>query len=418
MANRAHLKLLQKNITTWNTWRANNRDIQPDLSDANLKGIELILTDLIGVNLVRVNLENANLGGTAFTGANLAKANLIETNLIGANFVGANLTEAELMASHPFRADFSIACLYKANLTRAELAGTNFYRANLKEACLSRADLYRANFIEADLRGADFSGADLREANFTGADLRNANLSESNLSEANLCRADLTNAYLVETVLVRTILDEATLSNCHIHGISTWSVRLKNTIQNNLIITSYDEPEITIDNLKVAQFVYQLLNNEEIRDVIDTTAKKAILILGRFTPERKAILNVLKEALRQEGYLPILFDFPKANTQNLTGTVRTLANISRFIIIDLTAPSCSPYEISLVAPCMKPIKPLFQPSKSAKYEFAMFQDIREQFSWVLPVFRYKDLNGLLTSLSEKVIKPAEQKVRQLEKKRK
>src|ERR1700693_2962645 len=54
-----------------------------------------------------------------------------------------------------------------------------------------------------------------------------------------------------------------------------------------------------------------LLNNPKIRDVIDTIAKKAVLILGRFTPERKAVLDDLREALRIHGYLPILFDFEK-----------------------------------------------------------------------------------------------------------
>jgi len=66
---------------------------------------------------------------------------------------------------------------------------------------------------------------------------------------------------------------------------------------------------------------------------------------------------------------------------------------------------------------MKPIKPLFQPSKAAKHEFAMFQDLRKRYSWVLPVYRYKDHESLLASLQEKVITPAEQRVQMLEKKK-
>ena len=34
-----------------------------------------------------------------------------------------------------------------------------------------------------------------------------------------------------------------------------------------------------------------------------------MLILGRFTPERKAVLDALREELRKRDYLPILFDF-------------------------------------------------------------------------------------------------------------
>jgi hypothetical protein len=37
-----------------------------------------------------------------------------------------------------------------------------------------------------------------------------------------------------------------------------------------LVITGPGEPEITVDNIEVAQFIYLMLNNEKVRDVIDT----------------------------------------------------------------------------------------------------------------------------------------------------
>ena len=61
---------------------------------------------------------------------------------------------------------------------------------------------------------------------------------------------------------------------------------------------------------------------QKIRDVIDTITSKAVLILGRFTPERKAVLDALREELRKRDYLPILFDFEKPASKDLTGTVR------------------------------------------------------------------------------------------------
>jgi hypothetical protein len=51
------------------------------------------------------------------------------------------------------------------------------------------------------------------------------------------------------------------------------------TKQQNLIITDRDQPVITVDNIKVAQFIYLLLDNKEIRDVIDTIGRKLVLIL-------------------------------------------------------------------------------------------------------------------------------------------
>lgn len=98
-------------------------------------------------------------------------------------------------------------------------------------------------------------------------------------------------------------LTEAILTDCQIYGLSAWNVFLKGTIQNNLIITREDEPLITVDNLKVAQFIYLLLNNNEIRDVITTLTTKIVLIPGRFTPQHKRVLNVLKDTLRTMDYV-------------------------------------------------------------------------------------------------------------------
>jgi hypothetical protein len=96
---------------------------------------------------------------------------------------------------------------------------------------------------------------------------------------------------------------------------------------------------ITVDNVEVAQFIYLLLHNEKIREVIDTIAKKAVLILGRFAGERKAVLDAIREKLRRQNYLPILFDFEKPASRDLTETISTLAHMARFIIADLTEPS-------------------------------------------------------------------------------
>ena len=113
-----------------------------------------------------------------------------------------------------------------------------------------------------------------------------------------LSRADLSGASLIETNLEGSIL-----TGCKIYGISAWKLELKDSKQNDLVITPHNEPDITVDNLEVAQFIYLLIHNEKIRGVIDIIAKKAILILGRFTPERKAVLDALRVELRNRGYL-------------------------------------------------------------------------------------------------------------------
>jgi hypothetical protein len=189
-------------------------------------------------------------------------------------------------------------------------------------------------------------------------------------------------------------------------------VQLKGARQNNLVITPPEEPTITVDNLKIAQFIYLLLNNAEIREVIDTIARKAVLILGRFTPERKAVLDALREALRTHGYVPILFDFDKPSSRNLTETVRTLAHLSRFIIADLTDPSSIPQELQAIIPTLRvPVQPVLLEGKRS---YAMFVDFQD-YHWALPIYYYRDQANLLATLKEQVIEPAEQKAQELEK---
>jgi hypothetical protein len=178
-----------------------------------------------------------------------------------------------------------------------------------------------------------------------------------------------------------------------------------------LVITGKDEPAITVDNIEVAQFVYLLLHNEKIREVIDTIGKKAVLILGRFTADRKAVLDALREELRKRDYLPILFDFDKPASQDLTATVSTLAHLARFIIADLTDPSSIPYELATVVPTTPvPVQPILLSGSS---EFAMFQDLRRRHHWVLTTHRYASQEQLLADLGDKVIRPAELKVLEL-----
>jgi uncharacterized protein YjbI with pentapeptide repeats len=82
--------------------------------------------------------------------------------------------------------------------------------------------------------------------------------------------------------LVDTHLTGADLTGCFVYGVSAWGLKLEGAKQQNLIITNLaeNEPEITVDNLGVAQFIYLMLNNEKVRDVIDTITSKAVLILG------------------------------------------------------------------------------------------------------------------------------------------
>ena len=62
----------------------------------------------------------------------------------------------------------------------------------------------------------------------------------------------------------------------------------------------------------------------------------ALSILGRFTEERKAVLEVIRNELRKRDYLPLLFDFEKPASRDLTETISTLAHMARLVMADIT----------------------------------------------------------------------------------
>jgi hypothetical protein len=358
VANPEHLDLLRQGVVVWNAWRARQSSIVPSLGGANLSG-----------------------------------ANLSEANLSGADLTEAKLTEAKLI---------------RANLTEAKLSGADLRQANLFGAALFRADLRGAALIEANLGRANLTEANISGASVTGANLNGAELSGANLTGVDLRGADLRGAQLVETNLL-----DATLTDCRIYGISAWNAKVsEGTKQHGLIITPEDEPEVTVDSIEVAQFVYLLLHNEKIRDVIDTVGKKGVLLLGRFTEGRIVVLERLREELRKRGYLPIVFNFDKPETKDFSETVRLLAGLSKFVIADITNPKSAPLELQATVPeIMVPFRPIIEDGEKP---FAMLQDLwNKHRDWVFEPIYYSSVDALIGALDEKIVRPAEARFAEL-----
>ncbi|GER89738.1 hypothetical protein KDW_39000 [Dictyobacter vulcani] len=294
----------------------------------------------------------------------------------------------------------------KPDLCGEILSGLDLHKWDLRDADLSEADLANSNLTDIDLMGANLRSANLVGADLTDAYIYNANLMGADLSLAKLVRTDLGRANLTNAKL-----DDACLINCFVYGVSAWDVKLKNTVQSNLIITRPWQPRVTVDNLEMAQFIYLLLNNQKIRHVIDTITSKVVLILGRFTEERKSVLDGLREELRTYDYLPVIFDFEKPGNRDFTETIRTLAHLARFIIADLTDPSSIAQELQAIVPDLAvPVQPILEEHKR---EYAMFIDFSKYY-WVLPIYTYSDGNALIKTIKETIIFPVEKKVNEIE----
>jgi uncharacterized protein YjbI with pentapeptide repeats len=391
MANEEHLARLKQGVEAWNRWRKAYPKTRPNLVRAHLAEADLCEANLYEANLFRADLHEADLTRAVLVDADLTEAKLHEANLSQALLNGADLYAADL---------------YRADLAEADLTGANLTGANLAVAYLGFAALPGAH-----LTGAVLDGANLSEAALPGAHLVEAALMGANLTRADLTGADLSGADLTAAHLENTILEKANLTGCSVYGVSVWNVNLTGAQQSDLVITQRDEPVITVDNLEVAQFIYLLLHNEKIREVIDTIGTKGVLILGRFAAERKAVLDALRMALRQRGFLPIVFDFEKPTQRDFTETIRILAGLSLFVIADITNPRSAPLELQATVPdYMIPFVPIIAEGEEP---FAMFVDLQRQFDSVLEVLTYDSIDHLLTGLEDAVIAPALQKHEEL-----
>ncbi len=371
MADNEHLTILNKGVKTWNCWRQNNPNVRPNLEGLDISNINLRDADLSGANLRKIKGGQVRFGQSG-------------ANLLGANFNNADLTGA--------------------NLRDATLRHTKFIKATLDNVKLSNTDLYNVNFNNASMQRVDLYGAIIKNSNLT--------------------YAKLIEARLRGTVLINCNLTKCVLSNCVVYGCSAWDVNLNEAAQTNLVITpdtdkqnwrgienALEAPSVTVDDLKVAQFVYLLLNNEKIRDVIDTITSKAVLILGRFTTERKEVLDAIREKLRHLNYVPMIFDFERPTNKDFTETIMTLASMCQFIIADITNPSSSPLELQATVPNFRiPFVPIIQ---KGEQPFAMFADLYGKYNWVLAPLAYPNKEKLVEKLGNAVIEPALKKRHEL-----
>jgi uncharacterized protein YjbI with pentapeptide repeats len=415
MANKDHLERLTSRFSDWNEWRARNPDIVPDLFKADLEGKLLIGMDLSGANLDRAKLNRVDLRR-----ADLTRASICNASIYDAHFNEAILQQTDLCGSIIIRSSFLEARMRGVKL-RAEIQKVNFQKASFQCTDLS----------EVKFRECDFAGADLTDARLSDASIVRSSLSWTDLSRATMDRIDLTGSQLnrtkltecsirdgnfVNTSLVQTDLSGADITGCQVYGTSVWDVATNEaTQQTGLIIQGPGNPKVVVDDIEVAQFIYALFSTERLRLVIDTVTSKVVLILGRFTEERKNVLDALRDELRNRNYIPVLFDFEKPDSRDLTEMISTLAHMARFVIADITDAKSIPQELMRIVPNLPslPVRPIIL---DGQYEYAMFKDFGGYLS-VLPPWRYQDSDHLLASLETEVIGPALSKAQEIAERR-
>ena len=174
-----HVKILGQGVETWNQWRSDHPQIEPDLTRANLAQANLFKANLRLADLTEAQLNRANMLWADLSGARISHANLSQADLSQTRMIRCRLNRACLREAYLFRANLREADLSEADLSMANLLQSNLRKANLSRAGLNRADLSEANLSEADLFFADLSMTDLTEAKLIGTNFHGSNLSEA-----------------------------------------------------------------------------------------------------------------------------------------------------------------------------------------------------------------------------------------------
>jgi len=244
MANLDHLAKLEEGVEAWNRWRKENRGIEIDLIDAELRHDVSMRRDLSGYDLSGANLIRAKLTNVSLARANLNLAKMNEINLDRVDLRRADLSEASVVSATLVRTDLRGANLHLTNLSDAYLRNAKFEGADLTEAYVSDADLAGANLTGANLKMAELSDADLRGAKLTDANMSQAILVRADLSEASLSQVNLSDAVMSHCNLTRAYLGNANLKDA--------DLRSANMRGANLTGANLDKLDLRSANLQFA----------------------------------------------------------------------------------------------------------------------------------------------------------------------
>jgi uncharacterized protein YjbI with pentapeptide repeats len=343
MAGDEEIAMLNRGAVAWNEWRRANPDRAVDLSGASLVWATssampvLREIDLSGADLNRIYHQAADRDYPDEWGPDLS---------------GAKLRHASARGAHLFN---------------SRLRG---------------ADLRDSDFSEAVLFGVDFAGADL-----TGASFRGARLSEVDFSGAILNRVDISGA---------------TLSKCAVWGTASWDIKTDEgtTTRDFATATGYDQAKLTADSMEMLQLLHFIQRNPNVKLMIDSLTQKMVLILGRFSEPRKAVLDACRERLRTLGFLPVVFDFLPSSNRDLSETIGILGSLSRFVLADLSEAKSIPQELQIIVPNLPSVivAPIIQ---SGMEEYAMFEHFR-RYPWVLEPVPYDSIEDLMNQLGGQV----------------
>lgn len=168
------------------------------------------------------------------------------------------------------------------------------------------------------------------------------------------------------------------------------------------------QQRVRAERAQTIEGLAERFDGEGVSRMLSDIAARSVLILGRFTTQRKAILDAIRKALATppRQYIPIVFDFDKPSDRTLIGSILRFASVSRFVIADLSDPKSVPAELQAIVPqfLSLPVIPIIE---ATHREYPVADDILSRQS-VKPVVPYRDEAHLMAILDAQIIAPAEE----------
>lgn len=167
----------------------------------------------------------------------------------------------------------------------------SFRNCQFCDCCFDGAKITFADLVDSYFESCTFRNVNMRvtaigDAAFNNCIFENSDLSYCSAEKTSFKGSSFKNTKLEHISLVANDFSDTQLFDCNVYGISSWDLNLENSTQKDLIITP--------DNIELAQFLYLIINNDKLRNVIDTITSKVVLIFGNFSEERKKILDETK----------------------------------------------------------------------------------------------------------------------------
>jgi uncharacterized protein YjbI with pentapeptide repeats len=464
------LKKLASGLQAWNAYRSGAKDRirlsdvnlsgrsfqQFDLNNTDFLRCNFRDTDFAGANLEGCSFSECGLRNTVFSGARLAGSDFSNESLDGCHFSGAraigmtlrgstlrsckfveaNLSKADLGMAHIEQSEFRAAKMKQvvahgatlvdsdfssADMSDSELVDCDIARCILSTATLSKSRVDRSRWTQCTLHGVDASNVSANGAQFDDCNFRRAvldgliacnvqfkrgSLAQTNLIASRWDSAVLDGVRMEYALLCKAKLTDTRIVDCHVFGISCWGTDFSRCIQQSIRAYATGSYSIHVNSIEYSFFLYQCMENRHFKTLFESTTDKLVLILGRFSEDAVSGVEALRSAVTRCGLIPVVFDFEKPDAHDLTEVVLSLALLSRFIVVDLSDPKCTPHEIASMAPHIN--RPVASVIRSGQRPYAMFSDMSDRYRWVLPPVSYNSLAEISRIVEEQVIPSCEE----------